>query len=40
MIKIEKRLYGDYDAILQKIEEGILKSSFSATLEAKKFLKM
>lgn len=39
MIKIEKKLYGDYDTILQKIEKGILKSSFSATLEAKKDFK-
>ena len=39
MIKIDEKLHGDYDTILKKIEEGILASSFSATLEAKKDFK-
>lgn len=33
MAKLEKTLMGDFDAWLQKIEEGIQKGSVSATLE-------
>lgn len=35
MAKLERILTGDFDAILQKIESGIVEGSVSATLEAK-----
>ncbi len=33
MAKLEKRLCGDFDAILARLDEGILSGSMSATLE-------
>ena len=33
MAKYEKRLTGDFDALLSRIHDGILKGSMSATLE-------
>lgn len=33
MAKFEKVLYGDFDAILKKIESGVLDGSISASLE-------
>lgn len=35
MAKLEKKLKGDFDEILEKIEDGILDGSISATLEDK-----
>lgn len=34
MAKWEKQLNGDFDSILQRIEQGILRGSISASLEA------
>lgn len=34
MAKWEKQLSGDFDSILQRIEQGILRGSISASLEA------
>lgn len=35
MAKFEKIIYGDFDTVIEKIENGILKGSLSATLEDK-----
>lgn len=33
MAKLERTIYGDFDAVLQRIEDGILNGSTSASLE-------
>ena len=35
MAKLEKKITGDFDSILRRIEEGIINGSVSATLEEK-----